>query len=374
MAFHSAMEEFYNPELWHQDLMIRQGLALVRFKHVCDQQLREYIRLNGEPELRTLDEYKERVVLGLNMIRHYTSNVSPYVDHGFTPVEVEVSFEVPIASPEGEQLYCKCPECWKKFLIWYKKNTIIDLSTKYVTSDGSEVTVEALLDAGKHQVIDWQGLPVTYGGRLDMLAKDELDRYWIYDWKTTSRILDEDAEASFLTLDDQISSYVWALRYLGLPVAGFVYTEIKKAYPQAPKELSRVTKGRRFSTDKQMMTTVEVYRNFVAEHDALAYAEGAYDDYLEWLKREGPKFHQRHQVHKNDHEVDEVARNIWLEAQDILDNPRIYPQPGRFSCTTCLYRQPCIGQNQGEDYMYSLDTLFEKRERHYYEEKPASTE
>jgi hypothetical protein len=353
VAFHSAMEEFYNPELWHQDLIVRQGLALVRFKHVCEQQLREYTRMNGDPETTILAEYKERVVLGLNMIRHYTSNVSPYVDHGFTPVEVEVSFEVPIASPEGEQLYCKCDECWKKWM-------------RFHDPKGDSKNWE-------QGWVSWSGLPVTYGGRLDMLAKDELDRYWIYDWKTTSRILDEDAEASFLSLDDQISSYVWALRYLGLPVAGFVYTEIKKAYPQAPKELTRITKGRRFSTDKQMMTTVEIYRNFVAEHDALAYAEGAYDDYLEWLKREGPKFHQRHQVHKNDHEVDEVAKNIWLEAQDILNNPRIYPQPGRFSCTTCMYRQPCIGQNQGEDYMYTLETLFEKRVRHYYDE-PASTE
>ena len=353
VAFHSAMEEFYNPQLWHHDNIVRQGLALVRFKQVCDQQLKEYTRLNGEPEISVLDEYKERVVLGLNMIRYYTAHVSPFTDVGFTPIEVEVAFEVPITSPEGEQLYCKCTECWGKWTSFLVKR------------DNGTINVD-------HD--KWEGLPVTYGGRLDMLAKDELGRYWIYDWKTTSRILDEDAEASFLSLDDQISSYVWALRFLGLPVAGFVYVEIKKAYPTTPKELSRIIKGRRFSTDKQMMTTVDVYRNFVAEHDSLAYAEGVYDEYLGWLKREGPKFHQRHQIHKNDHEIDEVAKNIWLEAQDILGNPRIYPQPGRFSCTTCLYRQPCIGQNQGEDYRYTLETLFEKREKHYYDEKPASTE
>lgn len=344
VAFHAAMEKFYDPFLWEKDGLIRQGLALVTFKTVCDEQLLKYKKLNGEPETSVLDDYKDRVKLGLNMIRYYTEHVSPFTDHGFRPVEVEVGFEIPILSPTDQALWCKCAQCQKRWL----RHAGID-----------EVPE------------DWKGLPVTYGGRLDMLAIDEYGRYWIYDWKTTSRILDEDAEAAFLTLDDQISSYVWALRTLGMPVAGFVYVEIKKAYPTAPEELSRLYKGRRFSTNKQHLTTPEIYRRHVAEHDALAYAEGLYDDHLAWLKLEGPKFHQRHQVHKNDHEVDEVGRNIWLEAQDIIGDPRVYPQPGRFSCSTCLFRQPCIGKNMGEDYRYNLDTMFEKRTKHYYEEQEA---
>lgn len=371
VAFHSAMEVFYDPQLWYKDHIVRQGLALVRFKTVCDEQLKEYARRNGEPEVPVLLEYKERVKLGLNMIRYYTEHVSPYYDHGFTPVEVEVEFEIPITDPDNadEVLWCKCNRCW---LRWSNsevgKADIAKLENKFGTSIGQYQTADNGTIGG------WLGLPVTYGGRLDMLAKDEYGRYWVYDWKTTSRMLDEDAEASFLTLDDQISSYVWALRTLGYPVAGFVYVEIKKAYPSAPEELAKLYKGRRYSTNKQHFTTPEIFRQFVAEHDSLAYAEGLYDDHLEWLKNSGPKFHQRHQVHKNDHEVTEVGRNIWLEAQDIIGNPRVYPQPGRFSCSSCLYRQPCIGMNQGEDYEYTLKTLFEKREKHYYEEKPSSTE
>jgi hypothetical protein len=205
-------------------------------------------------------------------------------------------------------------------------------------------------------------------------AKDELfvTKDYILTHNTTSRIMDEDSESSFLTLDDQIASYVWALRLLGMPVVGFVYVEIKKAYPTTPDELSRLYKGRRFSTSKTLMTTPEIYRRFVSEYDAMAYAEGCYDNYLSWLKREGPKFHQRHQIHKNDHECEEVGRNVFLEASDIIGNPKIYPQPGRFSCQTCLYRQPCIGKNQGEDYKYTLDSLFEKKERNYYDEQPST--
>lgn len=642
VAFHAAMEKFYDPQTWHWDINIRQGLALVRFKQVCDEQLKKYKTLNGEPDQKIYEEYAERVKLGLNMIKHYTENVSRYTDVEFTPIAVEIPFEIAILGPDKEPLWCKCDICWRRE----------QKSMKFPLVLSRE---------------EWRGLPVTYGGRLDMLARDNTGRHWIYDWKTTSRILDEDAESSFLLLDDQIScvpldteiltrdgwrryhelvvgeevmgydmerkaltwteleavstyknanvvkysnksfefistenhkwvtgtsnniddelkpfeskvhyylklaaefestdpsditedeaaciawilteghlqehhrswqcvisqkkyaievqelldrlsesyssvyfqestgcnvwrirapfvktlwqkagldlelngwekfiaslsnkarnafctasylaegatgrnvfhqnpgrkqdifrlayflngafptkgngksfslgtpnkwthgikttpisektdvwcpqtgtgtwvmrqngqiaitgnSYVWALRSLGVDVQGFVYVEIKKAYPSNPKELTRLYKGRRFSTDKNTLTTAEMYREFVMEHDEQAYLEGLYDEHLAWLKREGPRFHQRHQIHKNDAEVDAVGHNIWLEAQDIVNNPRVYPQPGRFSCNTCLFKQPCIGKNMNEDYQYTLDSMFEKRTRHYYEE------
>lgn len=357
VAFHAAMEKFYDPRTWHLDVSIRQSLAIMQFKATSDEQIKNYKRLNGELELAKQEEYEARLTLGFHMIKYYSESVSRYTDVGFTPVEVEVPFEIAILSPEGEAIWCKCRHCKRKWM----------------RHQGAEEVTDAYWE-------QWQGLPVTYGGRLDMLAIDELGRYWVYDWKTTSRILDEDAESSFLTLDDQVSSYIWALRSLGLNVVGFVYVEIRKAYPSPPKELSRLYKGRKYSTSKTEFSTPEQYMTFVAENDPLAYAQGLYDDHIGWLKSEGPKFHQRHQIHKNDAEVAAAGYDIWLEAQDMTQNPRIYPQPGRFSCNTCLFKQPCIGANQGEDYQYALDSMFEKQEYHYYElvdmakEKKQSTE
>lgn len=344
VAFHAAMEKYYDPRTWHQDIMIKQSLAMMQFKMACDEQIKNYKRMNGELDLAKQEEYEGRLTLGLHMIKYYTENISRYTDVGFTPVEVELPFEIAILSPEGAPIWCKCRHCrrkWKKY-------------------QGAEEVTDAYWES-------WKGLPVTYGGRLDMLATDDLGRYWIYDWKTTSRILDEDAESSFLTLDDQVSSYIWALRSLGLNVVGFVYVEIRKAFPTPPKELSRLYKGRKYSTSKTEFSTPEQYRKFVEEHDSLAYAQGLYDEHLGWLKTEGPKFHQRHQIHKNDKEIEMAGYNIWLEAQDMTQSPRIYPQPGRFSCNTCLFKQPCIGMNQGEDWRYTLDSMFDKQEKHYYE-------
>lgn len=674
VAYHAAMEEFYRPEFWFQDREVQKYVAMQRFKQVCQQQLKKYERLNGQPEVDVLNDYKERVQLGLNMFKYYAEQISPQFDKGFRPVEVEVAFEVPILSPQGQAIWCTCARCRKKYIA------------------GASILHDHLYDWDS-----WQGLPVTYGGRIDMLAQDEIGRYFVVDWKTCSRLLDEGKEESFLELDDQIScvpmeteiltpsgwktrfdlevgdivlaydsvtktnkwtqilalhdytnatlfeihdksksfsstttydhkwfgerpssygkyakivdwqpttetidnytsksaiivsapsevdgcspitpdeaaligwiitdgpihirenqyiasitqavhkyadeiqslidrvgiyhsfktindsklsnkpykkwvfsqpeieylwikaglenrldnldefvlnlsskarssfidaglkaegtfrkngiiqfcqndgiikeafrlalflegkrtsrgttrnfsirkgrpvadirtlsvdelpgkhdvwcmstkygsfvmrqgrqititgnSYCFALQtHYNIPIAGFVYVEIKKVYPEPPEELTRLYKGRKYSTNKQFLTTEQIFRNTVKEHDPLAYAAGLYDIHLEWLKQDGPKFHQRHQIHKNEHELREIGNNIYLEALDIISNPRIYPQPGRFSCPSCLYRQPCLGKNQGEHYEYTLETMFEKRTHHYYEDKAPSTE
>lgn len=365
IAFHKAMETFYEPRTWLSPLDVRSSLALVAFKRECEKHLKEYRANNPDPDVEVIDSYRTRIELGLGMIKHYCYNVSPRYDQLWTPIEVEVPFEVVIRNPDnGEVLWCKCDQCWNK---WVKHTKPIAYGVP--NSDPKAVdTFDG--DTWKR----WNGLPVTYGGRLDMLAQDQYGRYWIVDWKTTSRLLDEDAEASFLQLDDQIMSYVWALNLVGIEVAGFVYVEIKKTYPQPPEPLKRMYKGRKFSTSKDSMTTHDLFLATVQKDDYEAWQMGLYDEYLTFLRTEGPRFTQRHQIHKNQHEIRNAGKMIYLEALDMTDDPRIYPMPGRFSCNWCLFKQPCLGKNMGEDYQYTLDTMFEKRTTHYYEEKPASTE
>ncbi len=364
VAFHKAMEIFYAPEFWAKDQEIMKLAALSGFRSECDMQLKRFKTLNGEPEVDVLVDYKERIELGTNMIKFYCETISPHYDQGFRPVEVEVEFEVPITGPQGELINCKCEQCRRRW-----KNS--DAGVKH--HDDLQVKLNDRLD--NYFEDHWRGLPVTYGGRLDMLAQDDEGRYWIFDWKTTARMLNEGTEEAFLELDDQIASYCWALKtHYNIPVAGFVYVEIKKAYPQPPEELSRLYKGRKYSTNKQFMTTYALAKTTFEQNDPTALAVGLYDDYLNWLKADGPRFHQRHQIHKNDHEIEEIGKNVYLEALDMVNNPRVYPQPGRFTCNTCLFRQPCLGKNMGEDFEYTLSTLFEKKTQHYWEEKAASTE
>lgn len=353
-AFHAAMETYYQPYTWGMDREVVGQLAVKTFVDKCEKQRADALKAQESNQLEDekQQDYDERVTLGRGMLKYYFEKVAPKIDVGWKPVKVEVAFMIPIPNPEtGEPvMWCKCDVCWKAWL-------------KHFGIEESE--------AGTPWPGGLPGLPVVYAGRLDMLAEDENGNYWIFDWKTARSISKDD---EFLYLDDQIASYVWALRKLGLNIRGFVYHEQRKGFPEPPKENVNRRKGCLFSVSKSQDTDYRTYFDHVAKYDRVALGEGCYDDFLDFLKEEGIVYYARHQIHKSDEEIASMEQNIGFEALDMIDpNLRIYPSPGRFGCTFCAFRQPCMEMNAKGDYKYALDTMFEQRE-HYYVRNEPSTE
>lgn len=351
-AYHVGMEVMYNPETWTWDREVVAALAITAFVETCEKQKQKaleqtgHLYLDGELE----EDYNERVELGKGMISYYATKIQPKVDIGFKPVKVEISFMVPILHPDTrEPLWCKCDQCWEK---WLKV-------------EGDHPEVHDFRQRGP-----WKGLPVVYAGRLDMLAEDEKGNYWIYDWKTC-RSISQDYE--FLYLDDQIGSYVWALDRLGIRVRGFIYHEQRKGFPQPPKKNLQRRLGCIFSVAKNQDVDYETYLRTIMAEDKAAYEAGYYDAMLEYLKAEGIVYFARHQIPKSRDELDEIEYNIGQEALDMIDQSlRIYPSAGRFGCGFCAFRQPCMEKNAKGDYVYALETLFEKRVHYYVREQPST--
>lgn len=344
-AYHKAMETYYNPETWDEDRLISEE-AILDFIEVCATQRQNAINNSGDSELQPEQEidYQERVELGKGMLRYYFKDVAPYIDKGWRPVSVEQSFAVPIKHPitGAEAIWCKCETCWNK----YRNSFLMSES-------------------------EWEGLPVVYEGRMDMMAQDDKGFYWIFDWKTTARIMDT---TEYLYLDDQISSYVWAMKKLGLDVRGFQYHEQHKSFPTAPVRNKTIRMGRAFSVAKNAPVEYDSYLTAVMTEDKEAYEMGLYDEYLTYLKEEGVTFWQRHKIIKSPEELASVEYNIGLEVLDMLQKDLlIYPSPNKFSCDWCAFRQPCMEKNANGDFQFALDTMFEKRE-HYYVRSELSTE
>lgn len=347
VAYHKAMETYYDPKTWDMDREIIAQNAIIDFVQVCEEQKKKAIEetghlyLEGEQE----EDYAERVELGKGMLNYYFSQLAQKIDIGWKPIEVEVKFMVAIPNPEtGEEaIWCKCKTCIEK----------------YQNKDG--------------WAHEWEGLPVVYAGRLDVLAQDDNGHLWVVDWKTARNISEK---YEFLYLDDQIASYVWALNKLGLDVKGFVYHEQRKGYPQAPTRNKTQRLGRWFSVNKNQDVDYDTYLETVRAEDKEAYEAGAYDEMLQYLKEEGIVYFARHQIIKPWRELEEVETNIGYEALDMIDpHLRIYPSPGRFGCNFCAFQQPCMEKNAQGDYQYALDTMFEVREPYYVrQEKGPSTE
>lgn len=343
VAFHAAMEKLYDPLTWF-DKDTALALALGTFTQTVDAQYLDFRKKN--PNLVTEEvkaDYAERKALGLDMLRYYGKHVMPKADVNLTPVKVEVEFEVAIKGPNGETLWCKCDRCFEKW-------------TQYQNSQRVDVISRE----------EWKGLPVTFGGRIDCLMQDDLGRYWIYDWKTAARM---SGSEDYLYLDTQITWYCWALWSIGVPIAGFIYAELKKAVPVEPEPNKTVRLGRMYSVNRAIETTAELYESTVAENDNLAYTAGLYDDFIAYLKSDaGPKYHQRFQIKRNEAELRNAGLTIFDIASEMVDpNVKIYAAPGKFNCQTCAFAEPCLSKNRNEDYVYTLETMYDKRERHYYE-------
>lgn len=376
-AFHAALEKWYEPEMWDRDPQTRLVLAETVFKNYCNDQKAAYYRQTQQTELDAEAEadYSERVELGLGMLRYHALHVSPIKDVGIRPIKTEIEFEVPITNEDGTPMWCRCNNCWK---LWKASDEGIKDHDKWQDMLPQSERESGLHDYYYRDVI-WPGLPVTYGGRIDCLMEDDLGRLWIVDWKTAARLSGQeegDAPDEFIQLDDQITSYCWALWILGIEVAGFIHHEIKKAFPVEPEPNKQKRKGAWYSVNKMQNTTYDLYLETIREGDPVGYDTGAYDEFLEYLEKNPVAFYSRKQVFRSEEELRQAGRNIYLEATEMvrLDTLPLYPSPGRFACSFCAFRQPCLATNRGEDVSYLLESSFEYRERRYWEKVAASTD
>jgi RecB family exonuclease len=191
----------------------------------------------------------------------------------------------------------------------------------------------------------------VYQGRIDLIVEDDYG-YWIVDHKTTAVF----GATEWLVLDDQCASYAWALRrQLGLEVRGVIYNELRKKLAHPPTVLKNGT----LSVSKSQETTYELYMATIIE---LGLNPADYDDVLEYYASDAAQqYFRRTKVIFNKHTLENVEKRILLEAQEMMDNPAIYPTPSRFNCTGCRFFAPCVALQEGADYETILSENYQRR-------------
>jgi hypothetical protein len=312
IAIHSALETYYDPELRKlPDLEVVEQLAIGKFNEDCAEQTQRRKDAGLWDDAAKAD-FEERRELGEGMLNHYFT-WAPENDKNWTPILSEVSFEVPVPWPQGV-LHDDVRHNW---------DFDIDI-------DGNMV---------------YEGKPVVYQGRIDLIIQDSEGYYWIVDHKTAAQF----GDTSHLDMDEQCGSYGWAIhQQLGIPIRGIIYNELRKAVPKPPKRLQRGG----FSVAKNQSTTYELY---------LRTLEGAgenllnYKEFLKWLSSQQNTFIRRSIVHRTNKEFELLAHRIGLEAIEMLGDPFIYPSPNRMNCAGCSFRAPCLARMDGSDEHYFLN-------------------
>lgn len=308
-GFHYALEDFHGYNKF--------GQASEAFTAFCVATAKNYLR-----ELPA--DAKELLELGRAMLDYYQQDWlqgamrqahKTYWDNGAP--QVEVNFEIPIPIDEFPCLaeYCR------------------------------------------RQSID----TVLYRGTWDAIAVDEWGNLWVVEYKTAKR-----AEHMHYQTDPQVSTYVWAAQQIyNRPVAGVIYYQFVKLFPQSPRILS----CGKVSTASNLSTSVPLYTRALTSlygKPDLAPAENV--EFLKGLHRsetaDADRYVIRERVHRSDMQAQNQAQLILLELEDML-NPDLplYPNPTRDCSRFCSFISPCVAMDAGHDWEAELEMQYTPRDQ-----------
>jgi len=275
--------------------------------------------LLADPDLAPFEEHRE---LGIGMLTYYKD----YADEhdAFTVIMAEHTFSVPVWDYERDQV-------------------LLHIDSR-----------------------DGQFKEVHIRGTQDAIIQDnETGRFGILEHKSAVRI-DEDYFAK-LDKDEQCTTYMYAaqeeakIHSLEYDQIDFViYNAVRKAYPKPPTEV----RGGVFSINRQTeSTTPEMLQEFIDTRgiQMMVDEDPKLQAYVDYVNEAGhSQFIVRDYVRRNKRELESCGKRIFMEAQDMLNSPSIYPNPtGDYVCLRCPFRAPCIAADDGSDYQMMLDEMFE---------------
>lgn len=355
-GIHYALEQFYNPVLkqdpeaafdtwWHIQWNggIINEIELDQFK---DRQ--PVPREDGRyfvPGLVDIlpdpddEEWENLHQLGLGMMRFYKEYAER--EDNFRVVASEHLFSVPILQPDGSALYM--PDTRQMPKEWEPDYT----SSSYNEYGPLMKDIDGVLHKQVHA-----------RGRMDLIVQSNRNgNYVLMDHKTVGHAID-DNYFRHLDLDEQCTTYSWAAeqeaRMYGLEyteIAGIIYQALRKAYPSPPT----INKDGTPSINRaKESTTAELFAKAIDDLGLrpLFEADSKMQSYYTYLVDSGAKqFIWREPVIRNKHQKESAGMRLYLEAMDMLDSPRIYPNPTKdYSCLNCIFRMPCVGIEAGYDW------------------------
>lgn len=200
-----------------------------------------------------------------------------------------------------------------------------------------------VLDTQDAALVTGDGEIIRYTGRVDMLAVDEHDAYWIVrhrvvdaGWPPTEQLVaDEEGLAA---------CWAWEQFYLGMTIAGTVYNEISshatrsarrwqlRARPRAVRQHEPSGGGRSIPQHRRMYAQAREPRRLKAIEQLTTH-----NVRRTWLRRDPAA-------------VQEAGRRL---SKDLAEMTRkgldIYPEPSDDNCPPCPFLDPCQALRQGGD-------------------------
>jgi hypothetical protein len=190
--------------------------------------------------------------------------------------------------------------------------------------------------------------PVSYRGRLDLLAVDENDAYWIM----RHRVVGEWTSVDSLMRDEEelAACWAWGQYYIGMEIAGTIHNEMRLPT--------------RLTTDADTPPSDSAAggsRGGLGQHEPSGggrsipqhrrlYARTTEPVNPERVRRDDGVWFRRTWIRRSQSEITEAAQQLASEAKEMFDPAvTIFPSPSESSCRRCAFAAPCLALYEGRN-------------------------
>ncbi len=308
-AVRDALAVYYFPGMWDWDRGVRLPLVAQELERALTRQ-REHS--GGDAEAAV---WQEALEAGRALLDRYIA-WAPAADR-FSPVLVETDFEV----------------------------NVLD-STRP--------------EAG---LVTAAGETIRYTGRIDLMAVDAHDEYWIVrhrvvdaDWPPTGQLVaDEEALAA---------CWAWEQFYLGMTIAGTVYNELRLASP-APRRSGWGWRGLR-SRGVSGRPAVRQHEpsgggRSIPQHRRM-YAQARAPRRVAPIEQRTEDGFRRTWLRRAPADVAAAGRRLGADVAEMTrEDVEVYPVPSAANCPPCPFFEPCRARQAGRDAQPILLARYRKR-------------
>ena len=195
------------------------------------------------------------------------------------------------------------------------------------------------------------GTAVVYSGRVDLLAVDAADEYWVVrhqvvdDWQHVDRLLrDEEAVAA---------CWAWEQDYMGMHIAGTIHNEIRTGGRlEMPAERPSVSKQVAQHEPSGGGRSIPQHRRVYA-HASEPLSDKRIEQRTAGIVR-------RTRIRRGRNEIASVGAQLAVEAREMIGDPAIYPAPAEH-CRHCEFGAPCLAMMVADDAESLLANDFRRR-------------
>jgi hypothetical protein len=194
------------------------------------------------------------------------------------------------------------------------------------------------------------GFGVVYGCRVDLLAVDSHDEYWVL----RHQIVDAWQDSATLVRDEDAIAACWAWEqdYMGMHIAGTIHNEVRMA---GPFDLPAAGGAAHIRVAQHEPSGGG--RSIPQHRRAAAAVQSPPANRFE--QRTAGILRRTH-IRRSRDEIGAAAAMIAIEALEMTGEPTIYPNPARH-CAECAFAAPCLAMFAGSDPQPVLSERFRRR-------------